>query len=131
MEKEIPTDRKFRPLTPACYGCVYMCASPTLSCQHPLSIRISYDGFTCRSYRFPSFDLCLMNRGLCNFYEPSPQRGAEYGLMMEEKELEAKKKEALDKILDETDDPSVDKKELRGRLRDVVASMTEKEDDDI
>jgi len=51
--------------------------------------------------------------------------------MMEEREEEAKKKEALDKILDETDDPSVDKVELRERLRDVVASMTEKEDDGV
>ncbi len=126
-EREKTIDKKFKSLTPACYGCVFACTASAVSCIHPLSIRISYDGFTGRSYRFPSFDLCTMNRGMCNFYEPSPQKGAEYGLMMEEKELEAKKKEALDKILDETDDPTVDKKELRGRLRDVIASI--KEDD--
>ena len=129
MEKEETLDKKFRPLTPACYGCLHVCATPVLSCLHPLSIRISYDGFTCRSYRFPSFDLCIMNRGLCNFYEPSPQRGAEYSLMMEEKELEAKKKEALDKILDGAGD--VPKEEFKEQLKNVLASIDEKEDDGV
>ncbi len=126
-EKEKPTDRKFKSLTPACYGCEYMCASPILSCLHPLSIRISYDGFTGRSYRFPSFDLCVMNRGMCNFYEPSPERGAEYSLMMEERKEEAKQKEALDTVLDKTG--KIPKEQLKEELKVVVASM-EKGDDD-
>jgi hypothetical protein len=40
------TEEKFKALTPACYGCTFSCASPTLSCDHPLTIRLSYDGFT-------------------------------------------------------------------------------------
>lgn len=127
-EEQKPTDKKFKALTPACYGCVHMCASPILSCLHPLSIRISYDGFTGRSYRFPSFDLCLMNRGMCNFYEPSPHRGAEYSLMMEEKKEEAKQKEALDTVLDKAG--KIPKEELKEELKVVIASMA-KDDDEI
>jgi hypothetical protein len=127
-EKEKPIDKKFKALTPACYGCTYMCATPVLYCIHPLSIRISYDGFTGRSYRFPSFDLCLMNRGMCNFYEPSPSRGAEYSLMVEERKEEAKQKEALDAVLDKAG--KIPKEELKEELKVVVASM-EKDDDEI
>lgn len=124
--EEKPLDKEFKAMTPACYGCVHMCATPIFSCEHPLSIRISYDGFTGRTYRFPSFDLCLMNKGLCNFYEPSPTRGAEYSLMMEEKK-ETKKQEELDKVLDLSD--KIPKEEFKEKLRTVLGTPLKKGDD--
>jgi len=67
-----------------------------------------------------------MNRGLCNFYEPSPRRGAEYNLMMEERKEEARQKETLDAVLDKAG--KIPKEELKEELRVVIASM-EKGDD--
>jgi hypothetical protein len=63
---------------------------------------------------------------MCNFYEPSPQRGAEYSLMMEEKK-EAKQKEALDKVLDKAG--IIPKEELKEELKVVIASMAKDDDD--
>ena len=125
------TDEKFKALTPACYGCTFSCASPTLSCDHPLTIRLSYDGFTRRTYRFPSSEQCIMNKGLCNFYEPSPVRGAEYSFMKEElKEADRleEEKKALDKILDEADD--IPNEELKKKLKDLLSPEIIKDDDE-
>lgn len=122
---ENPLDKKFKSLTPACYGCVFACATPALSCEHPLSIRLSYDGFTKRCYRFPSFEMCIMNKGLCNFYEPSKAKGAEYALMREE-ERELAEKKKIDKLLEETD--TMTKEDFLAKLRQI-ASPLDKDDD--
>ena len=122
------TEEKFKALTPACYGCTFSCASPTLSCDHPLTIRLSYDGFTRRTYRFPSFEQCIMNRGMCNFYEPSPKRGAEYSFMkkeIEEEERLKREKIELDKVLDNED--NLTPKEFKEKLKEILIP---KEDDD-
>ena len=124
-------EERFKPITPACYGCTFSCASPALLCDHPLTIRLSYDGFTRKTYRFPSFEQCVTNKGMCNFYEPSPTRGAEYSFMKEEtaeaSRLE-KEKKALDDILDEADD--ISKEEFKKKLKDLLQPETIKDDDE-
>ena len=125
--EQTPPDSKFESATPACYGCVFACTGTTISCNHPLSLRISFDGFTRKSYRFPSFYLCISNKGLCNFYEPSPIRGAEYNYMKEDEEQKKKDVELLDKVLDNAKNMTPDA--LRAALEVAVGSMGEKEDD--
>jgi hypothetical protein len=49
--------------------------------------------------------------------------------MMEEKKEEAKKKEALDGVLEEAG--KIPKEEFKEKLRTVLGSTPEKEDDDI
>jgi hypothetical protein len=69
-----------------------------------------------------------MNKGLCNFYEPSPVRGAEYSFMKEEIEEEERLKREkieLDKVLDNAD--NLTPKEFKDKLKEI---LTPKEDDE-
>ena len=126
---EFLDDVKFKALTPACYGCTYCCVSSIFSCEHPLSVRLSYDGFTGRSYRFPSFDMCIRNKGLCKFYEPSETRGAEYSIMKEEEEQERIEKERdriIQKVLGDRD--KMTEEEFIEKITQVATPL-DKEDD--
>lgn len=66
-----------RRVTIPCYGCAHMCASP-VACAHPNSLSVRWDPVRKKPYRLPSLELCYTESGLCKFYEPHEERGAEY-----------------------------------------------------
>lgn len=92
-QQEIP-----KHAAPSCYGCKYMVASPTLDCCHPTSLRLAWDPVRNRTYRVPSIRLCREQNGLCKFYEPSPQRGAEYFMHKEIEETLRKAVSTEDRV---------------------------------
>ena len=78
-------------VTIPCYGCTHMCASP-VSCVHPNGISVRWDPIRNKPYRLPSLELCHVEGGLCNFYEPDEDRGADYKVAQKKKLRSAKRK---------------------------------------
>jgi len=105
-EEEEKKEERPGPAAPSCYGCAHFLASPVMECYHPNSIKVLWDPVRNKSYRLPSIPLCREQGGICRFYDPSPERGAEYSILKEYEKLEASKrkdKESLRTINDRTD----------------------------
>lgn len=104
-EEQIP-----KSVTPSCYGCVHMVASPMLDCVHPNSVRVLWDAIRNRSYRLPSVPLCRERGGICKYYDPSPERGVEYTIIQRQQEGKKKQTVGMDQIISNLiDDGEVDK----------------------
>ena len=90
-EEEEKKEEKKGPVAPSCYGCLHLLASPCMNCYHPNSIKILWDPIRNKSYRLPSIALCMEHGGVCKFYEPSPERGAEYSILEQYKKITKEK----------------------------------------
>jgi len=131
-------EEKRGPAAPACYGCKYMVASPMLDCIHPNSLRVLWDPIRDRSYRVPSIFLCREHDGLCQFYEPSPERSAEYSIQKEIKNYYDKKElppmkervDALVKQLEKEDTLNEFLDTLNAHMREDLDKEYEEEDEE-
>jgi hypothetical protein len=108
-------------LAPPCYGCSYMCASP-FTCTHPGGMIVRWDPIRNHSYRLPSIELCNKSEGMCQFYEPDKERGAEYRYMkMKQKENDPRDKNTrrIEEVMAKIDDDNVSIDEFVDELQNL------------
>ena len=98
IQREEEEEKEGRVTIP-CYGCAHLCASP-FECIHPNTVCVRYDPIYKRPYRLPSVELCYDKSGMCKFYEPHEEHGAEY-IAAQKKMLRAKQEEYSRKFDDE------------------------------
>ncbi len=118
-------------LAPPCYGCSFMCASP-FTCTHPGGMSVRWDPIRNHSYRLPSVELCNKSEGMCQFYEPDKERGAEYGYMKKKQaeEKPSKKRSRIDEVMAKIDDDKVSVDDFISELTQLSEDLGIEEDGD-
>lgn len=111
-------------LAPPCYGCSYLCASP-FECTHPGGLMVRWDPIRNHTYRLPSVDLCrTSDTGMCQFYEPDEERGAEYAYLKRKIQKEhTKKVTKIDEVLDKINDDDVSVEDFIDQLTDLSEEL--------
>jgi len=107
----------------SCYGCEHMCATP-ISCNHPSGMAVRWDPIRNKSYRVPSFEICVEQGGMCKFFEPDEIRGAG-GFIKKKHKTKVKK---IDRVLDQLDDDSVPIEEFLENLSELDAELNKEEE---